>query len=163
MKRTLTLFLLLVILFNSIGYYFFYEWYRNRIREEIFTHIARGPDQEKILVILIENNRDFKRTSREEFIYKDVHYDIVREYSLGRSTLFHCIRDLRETRLSGLFSKFSQQKAESDIWDNYVLICTPGPEFDLKPLRQFKTLPLRNDSGIRPPFLWSWCPPPDLS
>lgn len=108
-KKTFSVLLLTIFLFNTMGYYFLFEVNRSIIRCDIRAMINSGFHKGMFILIKIDcprSNPDFKKLDHDEFSYCGRFYDIVSESSKGNTTSYYCINDQQEERLIGAFEKF---------------------------------------------------------
>lgn len=109
MKRLLPLFLVLLFLFNSIGYFFVFSINQLLIRREMHAMIRTRYYKESSLVTVLHpsTNQQYRRVDDHEFIYNGVLYDIVSEKSVEGGVTFTCIPDTKEQQLITSFSHSS--------------------------------------------------------
>ncbi|MEI6898502.1 MAG: hypothetical protein WCL00_01390 [Bacteroidota bacterium] len=115
MKKLFASFLVVIFLFNTVGYFFVFSYnqyvlqqdIRNLIKAHHFDHSC------KILKIPVAySNKDFSRLNKEEFRYKGVLYDLISEEINGNIFTIRCIVDKQENNLISGFSH-SQEYANS--------------------------------------------------
>ncbi len=102
---------LLLLMFQSTGYYLYFKIQQQHIRFEIKQKIKAGVPQDEIVLLklsrTIQDNRDeFQRIHEHEFRYQGKMYDIVRQEDQGEATWFYCISDEKETLL---FARLDEQ------------------------------------------------------
>ncbi|MEI7661860.1 MAG: hypothetical protein WCK34_06675 [Bacteroidota bacterium] len=108
MKRLFAIFLLMVFLFNILGYYLVFSYNQYILRREMMSlvksqHFDRGCALLRISELLA--NRDFRRLNPGEFRYRGVLYDIVSEEHEPGILIFRCIADSQEDNLIAGFSR----------------------------------------------------------
>ncbi len=94
--------IVLLFLFNIMGYYFVFSYNQLLVRNEMKGLIKAGSFEGLSVVLKILNpasNNDFRRIDKEEFEYKGMLYDIVSEKKEGNFTIFRCIIDKNEEKL----------------------------------------------------------------
>ena len=110
MKRALAILITLLFLFNTMGYYFVFLFTRQMVRNEMQQSIKAGSYGRSSVVMDISNpskNPDFKRISKDEFLYKDKLYDIISESVSPDRVVFVCIHDMKEDRLFATLHHFN--------------------------------------------------------
>jgi hypothetical protein len=109
MKKVLAALILIVFMFNIMGYYFVFSYNQYLVRREMKSQIRAGYFEESLFVLNIINpslNPDFKRIDKGEFRYKGKLYDIISEKNSGNMTTFHCINDKNEEKLLAGFHHY---------------------------------------------------------
>lgn len=108
MKKIFSLFLLVIFLFNTMGYWFVFKVNQSIIQSGIRGIIKSGVHQELCVLVKIDrpdSNPDFKKVDQHEFSYCGRLYDIVSESVNGNTTWYYCINDKQEERLIAGFQK----------------------------------------------------------
>ncbi|MEI6456384.1 MAG: hypothetical protein WCO93_08850 [bacterium] len=126
MKKVAALILLLIFLFNSMGYYFLFEVNRALVKREMTAYMKRTGI--KLSILKISNpvhNPDFKRIDKREFLYQGRMYDILKEVKQGAVTVFYCIHDEKEQNLIAGFKRVSHSKLSQTLSDHVVKIALP--------------------------------------
>lgn len=109
MKRVFAALILLLFLFNIMGYYFVFSYNQLLVRNEMKGLIKAGYFEDSYIVLKIVNpslNPDFKRVDKGEFEYKGLLYDIVSEKKESNFTIFRCINDKNEENLLAGFHHY---------------------------------------------------------
>ena len=120
MKRVFAALILVVFLFNIMGYYFVFSYNHFMVRSEMKNLIKAGYFKDSFIVLKVDNpllNKDFRRVGPGEFIFRDQLYDIIKEEKEGNSIIFLCINDKNE---EDLLSGFHRYFEVSFIKDNPV-------------------------------------------
>jgi hypothetical protein len=108
MKKSFSVLLLGIFLFNTMGYYFVFKVNQSIIQFQIRGIINSGFHNEMCILVKIdrpESNPNFKKTDLHEFSYCGRLYDIVSESVKGNTTWYYCINDKLEERLIAGFEK----------------------------------------------------------
>jgi hypothetical protein len=108
MKKILSILLLGIFLFNTMGYYFVFKVNQSILRCEIRGMINSGFHKEMCILVKIDcpdSNPNFKKLDHHEFSYCGRLYDIVSESVKGNTTWYYCINDKQEERLIAGFEK----------------------------------------------------------
>jgi hypothetical protein len=164
LKKALVFSLLILFLFNSIGYYFLFELNKYMARKEMKAAIQRNPAKMIILTIAdAENDRDFCRIDKKEFRYKGEMYDIVRENKTGQKTVFTCLHDTKESRLFAGLKREAQNKSHFAMWYNLNMIVFSESAIDLNPQLMGDWRYPRIAISLKSSMLSTWCPPPEFS
>jgi hypothetical protein len=118
MKKVLAGLILIVFMFNMMGYYFVFSYNQYLVRREMKSRIKAGYFAESSVVLKIINpasNPDFIRIDKGEFRYKGKLYDIISEKTTGNVTVFLCINDKNEEALlAGFHHSFDIASAQND-------------------------------------------------
>jgi hypothetical protein len=108
MKKSFSFLLVIIFLFNTMGYWFVFKVNQSVIQSVMRGIINSGFHKEMYVLIKIdhpESNPDFKMLDHDEFTYCGRLYDIVSESSHGTTTWYYCINDKKEQRLIAGFEK----------------------------------------------------------
>jgi len=163
-KKIVAAFILLVFLFNSMGYYFLFEVNKALVKREMAGRMKRS--EFSLSVLTIENpgtNPEFRRIEKKEFIYRGKMYDVIREVRKGSCSVFYCIHDEKEQNLLAGFKKVSHSKLSQFLADHLIKNALPVSE-------KMAALPM--EGRIRYPLLKNntcstdqlpFTPPPELS
>lgn|GEM_PF-367161 len=164
LKKILIYFILLLFLFNSMGYYFLFELNKHLARQEIQTLIQRHPKKLMVLTIVnVANDKEFQWIHKKEFRYKGEMYDIVREVKSGQTTVFICLHDVKESKLFAGLKRVNHDKHHCAAWDHHVMIFLTAPFFDLSLLSQNELIFPDLEISLISPMLQPWSPPPEYS
>ncbi len=116
-KKTFCVILLLIFLFNLVGYYVFFEVRRAQIKEEITTSIKKITPESKLHRITLSNTElsaiNWKEKNKE-FYFKGELYDIVKKEITGNNTVFYCINDKKEKTLYAQLEKIINETGNSE-------------------------------------------------
>jgi hypothetical protein len=110
-KKLLTITVVALFLFNTMGYFFVFRINQSFIRSEVRQIIKSGIFKENYTLLKIANppsNPDFRRTDKDEFVYRGRMYDIVSERTAGDTTYFYCINDKQEENLIAGFREIQK-------------------------------------------------------
>ncbi|MCX6268977.1 MAG: hypothetical protein NTW16_16755 [Bacteroidetes bacterium] len=176
MKKALIISVLLVFLFNIMGYYIVFSYSRYLVKKEMNTRIRAGgfhPDLILLKIVHPEKESQFRRREKNEFTFHGNLYDIVVERKSGDTTLFYCLHDKKEEALLANYSRCFRLKetSESSRKDNFILALLHN--LISHALIQNTLLPVHN-SGIAvvfpasltpliPVYLLHPAPPPKLT
>ncbi len=102
MKKTISILLLSLFLFNSVGYYIFFKIAQVEIKKEIKREIKLGLNVEQYQAIRFStteiNNINWIKKGKE-FLYKDQMFDIVSAKVEEGHITYYCINDRQEKEL----------------------------------------------------------------
>ena len=131
MKKLFTCLLLILFLFNTLGYYFIFECYKRHVRKEIQARANKNTVPLTILRIAdIGFDREFQRIEKKEIRYKGSLYDVIREVQSGRTTIFYCIHDKKEEALLAAMNAVNKNKFLLSLWQHLIKIAIPPIEVD---------------------------------
>ncbi len=108
MKRFFAIFLLLLFLFNTLGYYLVFSYNQYVLRSEIRSLVKSHHFDRGCTILRIHDKMpegDFQRLNADEFRYRGVLYDIVSEDHEPGIIIFRCIADNQEDNLIAGFSR----------------------------------------------------------
>ncbi len=111
MKIASSILFLLLLLFQSTGYFLFFKIQQHQIRHEIKHQMKAGVPETELVLLKIplstqENRNEFQRIHSKEFRYQGKMFDVVRQENQDGTTWFYCICDEKETLL---FSHLDEQ------------------------------------------------------
>lgn len=102
MKSTISLFLLIIFLFNTMGYVVVFKISQNQIRKEVKREIKMKLKESELQTIVF-NKSELSTInwvkSDKEFIHHDELFDIVRISETARTITYYCINDKQEKQL----------------------------------------------------------------
>ncbi len=128
MKKTLTLFVLFAMLFNTAGYYIVYEFGRYLVKKEITSLLEHGGLDNELSVFSVYNpsaDPAFRRVDKHEIVYHGNLYDVSKEVMKGKTVTFYCIRDTREENLIAGMNSMQQKKKATNLLQHLVSIALP--------------------------------------
>lgn len=117
MKRLLTIFILSVFIYNSIGFI---------VLQPLFTFYTKhlglrdveNPTKQNLIELIVlkkadilSGNLNFKRIDQKEFRLNNNLFDIVKEVENDSNIIFYCINDKREEALDKNFQKKMEDNA----------------------------------------------------
>lgn len=103
--KTFAFILLLITLFQSVGYIGMFQVWQIKIKREIKFIILKGIKNEELTLLKIplkfhtRNNPDFQFEETDEFSYYGEMYDIVRKEHHADTIWYYCLQDRDETLL----------------------------------------------------------------
>jgi len=128
----LSLLILFLFLYNSMGYYLIFELNKYRVKKEIQSLARMNPEGITILEILNpEQHPDFNRPEENEIIFRGKRYDVVKETREGKTVQFHCKRDYKEETLLSCFTRMNHSKFSQELEEQLIKIAWPLPALEL--------------------------------
>jgi hypothetical protein len=172
MKFFASLFLLVLLMFQSLGYFLVFKLRQNEIRQEIKQQLLAGIPDNKLFLLKIHDsltrqpNQQFQWIHNGEFRYHGQMYDIARSIRLDGETWFYCIADTKETQLVADLEKQIKHEMEkrrngNNQHDNLQRLLTPYTLAWFHPC----FINELNLTEINTPVAFSsitWTDPPDL-
>lgn len=136
MKAVVSSFLLMLLMFQLVGYFLVFKIRQNEIRQEIKQQILAGIPDNKLVLLKIHDsltrqpNQQFRWIHKGEFRYQGQMYDIVRSMFMDGETWFYCIADHKETQLVTNLEKqikheMGKRRAGKNQNDNLQRIFSP--------------------------------------
>ena len=135
LKRSLTYVILLLFLFNSMGYYIVFELNKYLVKKEMQSFLRSNKDP--LIVLKISDpatNPDFSRPDAWEIIYQGKLYDVVREVKTGKTSCFYCQHDTLEEMLIAGFKRMVKSKFNQHLLDHVIKIALTRPSLTLHQL-----------------------------
>jgi len=117
MKKIFSSILIIVILFNTGGYFLFYTVMQGIAKEEMEKEIKKGLDDKYLTLIIVSPDKmgDIHWTkSGKEFRYQGLMYDVVRTETKGMNKHYYCINDAKEKRLFDHLCKSQSKTKEAE-------------------------------------------------
>lgn len=107
MRKLLASFLLVIVLWQLLGFAGYFEFSRYQIRKEIKTLLKNGVDKKDLIFFSFTSTEyaSLKWVKKNEFVFGDHFYDVVREDKGKGNYILQCISDDMETVL---FAKLDQ-------------------------------------------------------
>jgi hypothetical protein len=106
--KSVSLVLVLFLLFNVSGYYIWFNIAQDKIRKEIRSQIKAGLKDESLTIIRIteEIAPEIKWIrAKEEFTFRGEMYDVVKMEDRDGSKLIYCLNDVKEKKLIADFAR----------------------------------------------------------
>jgi len=131
MRKLLASVLLVIVLWQLLGFAGYFEFSRYQIRKEIKTLLKNGVDKKDLIFFTLSSTEyaSLKWVKKNEFVCGDHFYDVVREEKGKGIYSLQCISDDMETVL---FAKLDQtvsmnqtQKNSSVIINWFELLISP--------------------------------------
>src|ERR1700752_1646020 len=103
MKKTGSIFLLSIFLFNTMGYFIAFKISQVEIKQGIRKDIEKGIMGNSVSKIVIENSElaSVNWVEDDEFEYNNERYDLIKKSENRTNTIFYCINDSEESSLFG--------------------------------------------------------------
>jgi len=156
--------ILVLFLFNSMGYYIVYELNRFLIKKEMISSLRDNITQLTVLGIEDPDNHDgFKRIGAHEIIHEGKLFDVLHEVKKVKTTLFYCKRDLKEEQLADGFKRMAKSKLNHQLLEQIIKIALPYPVIRLErgAGQNFTYPPV--SIGLSQVTLLTFSPPPEIS
>ncbi len=102
MKKAPAILLLILILYQLVGYYSIHQFQVYRVKKEVKKLVKNNIPQEQLTTIAIsisEIDRIKWVKKDKEFIFEGEMYDVVKAIKAGNTITFYCIADFKETAL----------------------------------------------------------------
>lgn len=109
-RKLVALLLLLLFVFNSMGYYFLYEMNKVQVYRSFRAYKSSSPRNTITLVQLVDPNFSLELVkAKKEIKLGNQMYDILKVEKRGNQLLFYCVRDNKEERLLYAMGKSVEQ------------------------------------------------------
>ncbi|MGD0711508.1 MAG: hypothetical protein ABR968_10065 [Bacteroidales bacterium] len=105
MKKILSVFLLLIFLFNLAGYFIVFKIMQCSVQQEMKNYLEKNTSNKETETIVIPDSEITSPSSRikftddDEFIYNGKMYDIISRKTEKGFTIFYCMNDKQEEQL----------------------------------------------------------------
>lgn len=108
-----------IVLFQSSGLYLVHSIQLHFVRHEMKQLIKAGVPEEDLVLLKIteaeEQNPDiFEREHSREFRYRGEMYDVIRQHTVGDTTFYTCIHDVKESRLFDKLDRLVMEELNED-------------------------------------------------
>lgn len=117
MKRTTSLLLILLFLFNTGGSYLIFRMQQSEARRESEETINSQKALKDVIVLAFRQNHEeglvWVRPGKE-FTFRGELYDVVKVTSCGNMKYYHCYNDSREKKLIAGYQKSNHSRKEPD-------------------------------------------------
>jgi len=125
-QRLVPVLLVTAILYNIFGYFVVFQVNRARVRSEMKQQIADAGRKVHVLRIFDpEKSPVFRRIHAKEFVYKGQMFDVLKEVRQGRTTLFYCIRDVKEELLLAGLRKAANSRESQNLLHHLITLAMP--------------------------------------
>jgi len=124
MKRTVSILLIFMFLYNSYGFLFTYFHLKKVFKKEAFEKIDNFLNHDELITLgfkTSELNEKVRFEHSREFKYNDEMYDIFSTEERNDSIFYRCICDKNETHLEKSFSVFFKTETGQKSNHPYVL------------------------------------------
>ena len=163
-KKALTFLVLLLFLFNILGYYFIFEIYKLKVKQEMRRSTHHGSTSLAVLKIIDpSSDPDFKRVERKEFRYKGSLYDVIREVKSGPVTIFYCIPDKKEEDLLAAMNRVNKSKFLLSLWQHLITVAWSSPGLAFTDTHPVDIIFPAMSVPLHSALMQNWSPPPERS
>jgi hypothetical protein len=126
LKGIVPVLLVAVFLYNVFGFYVVFQVNRAKVRSEMKQQLADARKKVHVLRIFDpERTPAFRRIHAKEFSYKGQMFDVLREVRQGRTTLFYCLRDVKEEILMAGLRKTANSKESQNLVHHLITLAMP--------------------------------------
>jgi hypothetical protein len=108
-KRGSAIFLLVILLVNSVGFYVYYIVQLKQIRWEMQMALAFAPEEKLEKISLTYKQYQLSKVDDHEIRIYDKMYDIGRIKITGDSVLVYCIHDTKEENLMAFLDEITSK------------------------------------------------------
>ncbi len=112
MRRIISAILLLIIVYNFMGYYFVYLTMLSDVKQEMRSSLVSGKIDDEITVLKFDyskgqvTDKDFELIEDDEFKYKGEMYDVKNTVIQNGFIYYYCINDTKEDELNSSLSQY---------------------------------------------------------
>jgi len=120
MRRTVSILLLLVFFFQSIGCLMLFKLQQLQVRHDVKHHILSSLPNDELILIKLPVKRDksanqsYHFLNSDEFKYAGNMYDVVRTEKHEKETWYYCYSDKKETRVLAQLNDFVKNRMAND-------------------------------------------------
>lgn len=120
MRKTVSVILLLVFIFQSIGCLMIFKLQQLQVRHNVKHHILSTLANDELTLIKLPLNKDksanrsYRFVNSDELRYAGNMYDIVRTETHGEETWYYCYSDKKETRVLAQLNDFVKNRMAND-------------------------------------------------
>jgi len=122
-KKIISLFLLLVFVFNMVGVIIVFEVEQLQIRQAMEVQIKNGiaPNQLQVITITANHSAELSWKEENEFSYKGILYDVVKTETRSHSTkVYYCISDKKEAELFANLNQLVAKNTDNNTTSNHA-------------------------------------------
>ncbi len=118
LKKSISIVLAFLILYNSLGYFIVFKSIQYAIRNEIKTNIKNSIHEKDLFLIKLTNDEiksgksGFRKINESEFIFLGKLYDIIRIKKKSDTNYFYCINDAKEEQLYTALSSHVERQTD---------------------------------------------------
>jgi hypothetical protein len=164
LKKSLAYLLLILFLFNSMGYYFIFELHKYHVKKEIQANSNKISRALRILKIRdAESDHEFQRVENKEIRYQGFLFDVIKEVRNGKTTIFYCIHDTKEENLLATMNSVNKNKFLLSLFDHIIKIAIPPFTIALTNSLSRKVIFPQISSLLPSVLLGTWSPPPEVA
>lgn len=117
--------MILLLLFNSMGYYLLYEANRAAVKREMRALIRTIPKKVTRLAIHASELKSLQRPEGHEIRYHGAMYDVIREEQSGDSLVFYCLRDFKEELLASGLKRVANSRISLLLKAHIIILALP--------------------------------------
>jgi len=120
MRKTVSIVLLLVFFFQSVGCLVIFKLQQLQVRQDVKHHFLSNLSNNELEVIKISKNRGDKTnllnrfTNPDEFSYAGMMYDVIRKESHGDTMWYYCYPDKKETKVLAELDNFIRDQTTNN-------------------------------------------------
>ena len=121
MKKTVAIFVALLLLFNTVGMLVFYWGEMEKCENLALKEIANENFNEETLIHFSSGNTNFQLIDDKEILYEGILYDIVKKETKNGETFYSCFDDKKESGFwNGIaqLAKSNSERSSSPTKDN---------------------------------------------
>ena len=117
MKKAISIALLFLFVYQTLGYFVIFKILQANIRHEIKEKIESSLSEDQLEIITIktdeENQIEWVREGKE-FIYKNKMYDVVRKKEKDNTIKYFCLNDKKEEELFANLDDIVRKNPQND-------------------------------------------------
>lgn len=102
MKKSVSVFLLAIFLFNTAGIFALFSYLKHEHYESVFK---RGADKKNLSWLTIPKTENIHWEKKDEIIYKGKYYDIFQKSEDEKNLYLLCYMDSKEEKMAETFHK----------------------------------------------------------
>ena len=117
-RKTFTLFLLLIILVQVIGYYFAFRLRQVEVRREVYSYLKSHTSDKNLTHFQLRlingqfTDERFSWENENEFEFAGKMYDVIERTVTGNNVVLHCLEDKKETELVKAFEETQRSQTQ---------------------------------------------------
>ena len=121
MKKLSSILLLIIVVFNSLGFIVCFSIQQKQIKKEMKSIAKRSIDPAKLILIksgpanISDAGFGLKFIDKDEFVYRGKMYDVVRKIKRGDTTLYYCLNDVKEDQLIAEFTGKLKENLDPNV------------------------------------------------
>ena len=163
LRKVVAFILLLMFLFNSMGYYFLFQFHKYEVSRNRQLSDRFSPDLVVLTVSNIDKTAGFKRIDENEIRLNGKLYDVIKEVRKGSLSVFYCFRDTKEENILIAMKNVNSDRDHSSCFGFMFTLAMPLYSFILSHRSTSKVTFPQFSVRLNSCLTFPLSPPPEVS